>query len=132
MVNFLTKVLNPFWWFDLLVIKPLMLLLSALFWLPLWGCKKVWTMGMSAWNSKWMNYLKPKSLWGKMIVYPPLIWCALPFTNTWLFGYIAYKYGVTWDDVWGITSGVWSVTKAMCAAAWDLIPMGWAALQYVL
>lgn len=132
MLDILAKVLNPLWWFNLLIVAPLMLLLSAIFWLPLWACKKIWSMGMIAWNSKWMNYLKPKSLLGKIIVYPPLIWCALPFTNTWLAGYILYKYGVTWGDLWGIVTGLWSVFTAMCVAAWDFIPWAWAALQYVL
>lgn len=132
MVSLFKTWLNPFWWFDLVVVKPLALTIGAILWLPLVVAEWMYHKGMQAWDSKLVCYCKPKSLIGKCIVYPPLIWCAMPFTNTWLLGYIAVKYGVTWDDVWGITSGVWNIGMAFAAAGLDLIQFGWTALQHVL
>jgi hypothetical protein len=132
MVKFIKTWLNPVCWFDWIVIKPLMLLLSAIFWVPLvtlkWGYRK----SMQAWNSKLVCYLKPKSLIGKWIVYPPLIWCAMPLTNTWLAAYLMYKYDVSWDDVWSWPAGLWNMALDLGGIVWDLIPMGWAAVQYFL
>ncbi len=132
MVNLLKTWFNPFWWFDLIVIKPLMLLLSGIFWLPLMAMKWGYGKGMQAWDSKLVCWFKPKSTLGKWIVYPPLIWCAIPGTNMWLAGYLMYKYDVSWDDVWSWPGGLWNMTLDLCGIVWDLIPMVWAGIQYVL
>lgn len=97
MVEFIKAVLNPFWWFDLLVIKPLMLLLSAIFWLPVVAVKWAYPIVMQAWNSKLVCWFKPTSLLGKIIVYASPIWM--------------YKYDISLSDLWEMVSRVWAAVQ---------------------
>lgn len=120
-MSLLLKIVNPWWWFKLVVIKPLMLLLSAIFWLPSTLVRLVWDfvvfLFMKAWD-KIPGWMKPKSKLGKAIVYPLLAWTAFPGTNMMLFAYLLNEFfGITPEQLWNSAVMGWNVATAMVSAA---------------